>query len=221
MSSSRPSKRARTSAPAHSADDVLEIDPKGDLVIKVGTSPGVLMRVSSKHLSSASNVFDTLLSPNFAEGQTTHDTSNPLTLPDDNPTHMEILFKIIHSKIETATDIGSKDLAGIVLVSDKYDCIKAARFYVQTLLLNWLRDGENARSLLWKKRNRLRAPKYEGMSLPEALTIAYIMEDAALFSEISNQLFKKLDKAEISDMPKKLLELLPHDFRGKTTLTVR
>jgi hypothetical protein len=58
------------------------------------------------------------------------------------------------------------------------------------------------------------------MSLPEALIIAYMTEDAASFSEISNLLFKKLSKAEVLDMPKKPFDLLPGDFRCKIDVIV-
>jgi hypothetical protein len=108
MLSSRPSKRARTIAPPRSPDNVLEIESKGDLFIKLGTNLGDLMRVSSKHLASASNVFDNLLSSNFAEGRRIHNVSNPLLLPDDNPTRLDILFKIV-----SLEDCGRREVTSV------------------------------------------------------------------------------------------------------------
>lgn len=140
MSSSRPTKRARKAGPETSPDVVIAIDPKGDLVLKVGSKQPKLMRVSSKYMTIVSKVFNALLSPRFREGQTHHDASNPLELPDDQAEAMELICKLAHHKISKASIILASRLQALVVVCDKYGCLSSFATHVNAVLSTWLQD---------------------------------------------------------------------------------
>jgi hypothetical protein len=209
MSSANPTKRSRTRAPLRAPDDVLEIDRKGDLVIRAGITPTVLMRVSSKHLTMASDVFEALLGPHFAEGQEQHNEQNPLSFADDSATSLEILLRIIHHKMETG--VRPKDLPGLVIVSDKYGCISASRSYIHAALRGWF-TGD-------KKDLPAPSTAYYQLSIADALSVAYITQDIASFETASNLALKTLSKPQILKVTRGLAPLLPNDYTGTVLLT--
>ena len=210
MSTSRPTKRARKAGPEISPDDVIEIDPKGDLVLKVGSKQPKLMRVSSKHMTTVSKVFDALLSPRFREGQTHHDESNPLELPDDQAEAMELMCKLAHHKISKASTILASRLQALVVVCDKYDCLGPFAIHFNAVLSTWLQDFDSWGHWYVKSND-----VYLGLKLLDALCLSFLAGDAKSFERISQLVFKMMTGEQIlTKISKCLVQIMPTDFRG-------
>ena len=112
----------------------IDADPAGDLVLKLVSGDEVtLVRVHSKTLSLASPVFAAMLSPKFAEGQALEanrgmvDSTTTIDLPDDDPTGMSLLCKILHFKHDAAQrTVYSLDLLmRLAVICEKYDMSRA------------------------------------------------------------------------------------------------
>ena len=111
----------------------IDADPAGDVVLKLGSGDGVtLIRVHSKVLSLASPVFAAMLSPRFAEGRSLEDkkglfnSTTTIDLPDDDPTAMSLLCKILHYKEDAAQQAFHPldNLMKLAVICDKYNMSK-------------------------------------------------------------------------------------------------
>ena len=109
------------------------------------------MRVASKHLTTVSKVFEALLGPHFQEGQTQHDASNPLELPDDHPEATELMCKLAHHKVTTILDIEARELPGLTVVCDRYDCTGYFEIHVKGVLEKWLEKVEKLGSNSYRR----------------------------------------------------------------------
>ncbi|KAK5954166.1 hypothetical protein OHC33_004739 [Knufia fluminis] len=88
---------------------VIEMDPHGDLVVAPGDG-STRVKVNSALLCAVSPVFKTILGPLFKEGQSVHDTPNPLELPDDDPKAITNMFYLMHFDTdEIASNYGDWD----------------------------------------------------------------------------------------------------------------
>ena len=110
--------------------DTDRYDPDGNVVIVVqGQSPHPTRRflVSSKVLSLVSPVFAGLFSPRFFEGRELEKCACPeLTLHDDEPRTMGIIFAILHyHEPKELAHMNAGSLAVLAIHCDKYDCGKA------------------------------------------------------------------------------------------------
>ena len=85
-------------------------------MIAVGTDTPQLMRVSQKHLTMVSPIFEAMLGPKFAERQTVHNSTNPLKLLDDEIKGMTLMCKLAHHKIESTDGISAAELKSLVLL---------------------------------------------------------------------------------------------------------
>ncbi|KAK5940205.1 hypothetical protein PMZ80_007625 [Knufia obscura] len=102
---------------------VVDVAPCGDLVIAIGTGTDQkVAKVSTALLRIASSVFDKLLSPNYKEGNTTYDASNPLPFPEDEPTSMINLCQILHWKSDEVDTTAADWLQKLTVACDKYKC---------------------------------------------------------------------------------------------------
>ena len=121
----------------------------GDLVLEIGTSKKKPL-VSSTVLTNLSKVFAVLLGPNFKEGQTQRDATNPQTisLPDDDVTAVTHMCMMLHCKVvpefsnpggnatttDTTRDNHSLRLLKLAMVIDKYDCVDVLRLQINPLV---------------------------------------------------------------------------------------
>ena len=219
MSFASPAKRTRKQPPQHLSDDIIEIDPKGDLVVKVGTKNPMLMMLSSKHMTVISKVFQALLGHHFSEGQIQHDDQNPLLLPDDDPKAMSLMCKLAHHKIMQLSDIQANDLESLVVVCDKYDCVTAFKINFHAVLREWSNESKkhcwnHGTDLVYEAR-----PMYEKVHLLSALSIGFLTKDPPSFRIISNLTFQWLQDDNRhppgSQVPKQLASWMPPRFFGK------
>ncbi|KIW67461.1 hypothetical protein PV04_06710 [Phialophora macrospora] len=110
-----------------------DIDAAGDVVVQIGEER---VRISSKVMSLASPVFQAMFTSGFKEGMTHQATaSNPISMPDDDPTAFIYLSRAIHfqgSELPEHVDIAFfEKLAGLY---DKYQCAASIASYVQAPL---------------------------------------------------------------------------------------
>ena len=164
------------------SDQVIDreiIDDDGDVLIQ--TSPKEFL-VSSKILALASPVFKAMFKPNFLEGSTIRSEYHPLklTLPDDDPDALAVLFHTLHfSSKRTFLNLGADLQLDVARLSEKYDCITSI-------------SGESGRWL------RLLSKSDQGTSILWTLsTIAYLMGHTDEFSDITAKLVFKLTAAEL------------------------
>ena len=97
------------------------------------------LRVSSKHLTLVSPVFEAMLNGNFVEGQLQLSSKNPPTLhlPEDHPVGMEVLCGIIHHHPSTIQEVALIDIMMEVAgLSDKYGCQSATACWYYWRLLH-------------------------------------------------------------------------------------
>lgn len=171
---------ASTTNPA----DIVEIDPEGDTVVKVGGgAEGRLMRVSIKTLSLASEVFKVMLGPNWIEGQGTHSAERPLTLPEDDPQAMEILFKLAHFKIRDPDEIPVECLTRILLACDKYGYFDVFR--------RWL-------SPVKERFYRIKSESKIVQDLLDGVCIAHMFDDSNRFSICIDRLYHQASENDIT-----------------------
>ncbi|KAF7197560.1 hypothetical protein HII31_01063 [Pseudocercospora fuligena] len=141
------------------SEHVEKIAQLGDLVLQIGTSEKKIL-VSSTVLINLSKVFAVLLGPNFKEGQTQRDATNPQTisLPDDDATAMTHMCMLLHCKVvpefsnpggnttitQNTRDNHSLRILKLAMIIDKYDCVDVLRLQVNSLVwdnLDRFRNG--------------------------------------------------------------------------------
>lgn len=178
-----------------------EIDPKGDIVVKVGDSTeGRFMRVSIKTLSLASEVFNTMLGPKWIEGQTTHSAENPLALPEDDPQAMEILFKLAHLKIHNPDEIPTDCLPGLLVVCDKYGCFNTFQYWLSHTKERWFSGNGKPETT---------------QELLQGICIAHIFDDSDKFSHFVGRLYKQASGNDIrAFMESSLCTIMSTKFQG-------
>jgi hypothetical protein len=112
--------------PAH--EDILEIDPSGDVLFSVGSSPpNARLLVSSKVLSLTSPVFDAMFSPHFKEGShLSPEVPSEVPLPDDEPEAMTVLCNCLHFRNgHVPRNVDFPLLRSLAVLCDKYNCAKS------------------------------------------------------------------------------------------------
>jgi hypothetical protein len=108
---------------------VTDIDPDGDLVLRVGAEFGkaIAFRVCSGTMRRASPVWKKMLFGPWKESKPS-DGAWFVDLPDDKPWPVQILLAIIHSKFNLVYSFMTlSQLHDILVVTDKYDMISVIR----------------------------------------------------------------------------------------------
>lgn len=97
-------------------------------------SEQIRMRVSSKHLTLASNVFRTLFRGSFQEGVTLRTKGTvEIPLPDDHPTALLILLNIVHGHTRRVPrQVDFRMLTQIAILVDKYQCHEAVEMFTDS-----------------------------------------------------------------------------------------
>lgn len=151
----------------------IAVDPNGDLTTAIGRgSAQKLVKISSATVKRKSPVFRAMLGPSFREGRITHDDSNPLTLPDDDPTSMINLFQIMHGQRKQVDTEKQDWIQELVVVCDKYECAWDLMAFIHTEM-----ERNNA--------SRLRSSPDPNFPLLDALIIAGLTGDRECFEKRS------------------------------------
>ncbi|CAJ2504019.1 Uu.00g114130.m01.CDS01 [Anthostomella pinea] len=103
------------------------IDPRGDLILEVGSDDSkAAFVVCSRALSRSSPFWEKILYGEFSESQKMHlergDAEWVVKLPDDDPDAMKVLLDISHSRFADVPQVMYPDeLYPITVITDKYD----------------------------------------------------------------------------------------------------
>ncbi|KAF3926483.1 hypothetical protein AA313_de0208082 [Arthrobotrys entomopaga] len=127
------------------------IDANYDCEVQVSElSPVHVFRVSSANLRLASPIFAKSIDPNSPWPKTySAEDILQITLHDDDPQILEILFKLMHFQMDSIPKrLGLKNIFQLALTCDKYSCIDIAKPLIQEFLAD-LREAENDR--FWKE----------------------------------------------------------------------
>ncbi|KAH5617660.1 hypothetical protein HBI23_251470 [Parastagonospora nodorum] len=119
---------------------LVDIIPDGDCILVVGPDMTKL-RVHSLFLTAASKPFSAMFTPNWKEGDALFSQSEPMEilLPEDNATSMRLICAIIHHQNQDVPDnLSARNILGVAVAADKYDCVLALRFASE----NWF-HGRN------------------------------------------------------------------------------
>lgn len=155
------------------------LDDEGDVMLVVGRSEPCRIRVSSKILSLASDVFKAMFSPRFREGSSLRSAENRSTepmiidLPEDDPAAMLSLCQLLHCQIDMLDphpDVMT--LLSLATVCDKYNCVPALR-YPSHIWLNPLVDFTGANNL------------------NDLLVASYLFDCAEVFTKVTCKLLEK------------------------------
>ncbi|KUI59249.1 hypothetical protein VP1G_06544 [Cytospora mali] len=113
------------------------IQPGGDVVFVIGAE-GRRLCVSSTVLKNSSPVLNSLLGPNFAEGQKLLNEWNAaISLPEDDHVALTIILCVLHGRNDRVPKVFPGDkLCDIAALCDKYDLFVPLKFAYQ----QWL-DG--------------------------------------------------------------------------------
>ncbi|MCJ1382309.1 hypothetical protein MMC17_005422 [Xylographa soralifera] len=120
---------------------VVEIDPKGDVVLELNCSDATTrLLVSSKILAMVSPVFAAMFNSQFKEGL--HNTKPGLypavPLPEDDAIAFEVICNVVHYRHKhVPLDPPLKQLVNIAIIADKYEIREP--LYAYSVL--WLRSG--------------------------------------------------------------------------------
>lgn len=100
----------------------------GDLILIVGPEKARL-RVHSKCLRVASDVFDAMFGENWSEGQgLSTQAPKEIVLDDDNAFAMRTICLILHHSPGVPEVLSGREMAIIAIVADKYDLANALRY---------------------------------------------------------------------------------------------
>ena len=155
------------------------LDDEGDIMLVVGRSEPCRIRVSSKILSLASNVFKAMFGPHYREGLSLRSAVNPtaepiiITLSEDDPTAMLSLCQLLHYQIDMVDprpDVTT--LLALATICDKYNCAGAIR-YASHIWLNLLVDSAGVGGL-----NHI-------------LIASYLFDCAVMFTKVTSKLLKE------------------------------
>lgn len=185
---------------------MIEIDPEGDLILKVGTDDKQQsIRVSRSVLKLASPVFKAMLGPNFAESDAT-----VVDLPDDDPQAMRDLCKVVHLRTSELNMRDRSWVLGLAVVCDKYQCTQQCRHVFDLVLGNYSSDSLTGES--WSDT----VSSYTKLSLTDVVGIAYVLNDSKLFWKATRDAMSTVSAYELAKAPETdILEMLPTCLMGK------
>lgn len=128
----------------HNQEAFVNMAPDGDCILVVGPDT-VKLRVHSLFLRTASRPFSAMFTPEWKEGNALLSQAGPIEilLPEDDATHMRLLCAIIHNKNEEVpANLPARNVLGVAIAADKYDCVQAVKFASD----NWLRGRHDETS---------------------------------------------------------------------------
>ncbi|MCJ1397827.1 hypothetical protein MMC11_001023 [Xylographa trunciseda] len=119
------SRQLRSLKMENAKSSVVEIDPKGDVVLVLNCQDEKKkLLVSSRILSMVSPVFAAMLNSQFKEGlhNVTPGISHKVSLPDDDAIAFEIICNVIHYRHKhVPIDPSLEQLVNIAVIADKYE----------------------------------------------------------------------------------------------------
>lgn len=159
------------------AQDHVEIDPTGDLILQINSeSTQHTLRVSSKALCLASPVFRTMLgSPRFLEGRAIQsasaDSPFQLQLHDDDYESLLMIINTVHLRPrKIPPTLSVEAFYQLAVVCDKYD--------VAEIFLPWV--------MIWAA-DLGKAPR-EHLACPRWLVISWVFRLSKIFEAVTKEM---------------------------------
>ncbi|KAK2016780.1 hypothetical protein LZ32DRAFT_635713 [Colletotrichum eremochloae] len=144
--------------------NITDLDKRGDLILRFGASLTKDLRVCSRTMARASDVFEKMLFGPFKESQK-EDKEWVIELPEDNIKPMTTILAIAHCCHKKVPDsVTISELFELLILGDKYDMTHHLRHYLRewvpqtedvdfgedTLLLAWIARNLGAKELFEK-----------------------------------------------------------------------
>ena len=85
-----------------------------------------------------------MLTGKFSEGSSGHDASNPLELPEDDPSAMWLMCMLLTHLISDVKKIEPTQLPELAVICDKYQCLISLRIAFQMRLNQYVLDAKKA-----------------------------------------------------------------------------
>ncbi|EXJ56894.1 hypothetical protein A1O7_07238 [Cladophialophora yegresii CBS 114405] len=129
---------------ATASDTVINLDPNGDLLLKIGKmetpEKARQLRISTSIMTLVSPFFKAMLKGNFQEGQLALSETNPPTLDLDveDVEAMTTLCQIIHHGRAAQQPVHLEHLVRVATLSDMYGCQSATASWFHSQLLQRL-----------------------------------------------------------------------------------
>lgn len=117
---------------SESQSEMITIAATGDVILVAGQH-SVKLRVNSTILRTASQVFEAMLGPNFAEGQELSSTTpKEIKLEEDDAEAMKVICQVLHFKLANVPHAVDPPLfLNISKLVDKYFLQEAFTFYIE------------------------------------------------------------------------------------------
>lgn len=163
--------------------DLIDIDPNGKVILKVGSDDDVRrVRVSKEFLAAVSPVFKAMLRKGrFAEGATSDgENGKEVCLPKDSATAMLAYLKMCHHQHEVLESLSSSDVRDLLEIIEKYQSMTQFRM----LIVYWLRSA-------WAD-----WPRRIGGDLIILLDVAFVVKEERTFRAMSQFLSQSVKTSE-------------------------
>ena len=184
-----------------SEDITMVVDPSGDVILVVGSTPhSKNVQVSSHVLSLASTVFKAMFSPHFQEGQrimASSGTSVTISLPDDDPEAACLACEILHHKTDNTMENPNVELlAKLATFAEKYHCARSLR--------------PSTHCWIQKLQSGTKPAGYK-----DFLVVSYLFDDPHLFHKLTRDMALDHSGSFLQLLSEHGQEILPATFASK------
>lgn len=197
----------------HAIIDIVD-DPVGDIVIRVGTDGDArLVRAHKNVLVMSSPILKTLLTSQNPHNvrKRIYTADDPLLLQADEPAAFVDLCNILHQQATGTQEVPLHRLPAVAIVAHKYGCAERIRSSISLPLHTFFGPDPNA---------DMRALNIAGLSMLDAICIAYVAGDAKLFARATRRAMVQFDHNWLSQIPENgLAAVLPKSVFDRLLLT--
>ncbi|KAL9116612.1 MAG: hypothetical protein Q9187_006864 [Circinaria calcarea] len=181
--------------------DIVDIDPHGDVILTVGPTRKKL-RVSSSALSLASSVLRAMFNSSFLEGTITNGIRG-ISLPDDDAEAFTVLCNIAHLRAKSVDFSTFSLFERLSVLCDKYDATEAAMPWSTLYFLQHFRGYEDP----------LTPPSLK------MLQVAFAYNNAITFAMVSKAVLGGSSRRKLLEIDGSSggYEILPPGFVGNQT----
>lgn len=154
-----------------------DIDPNGDLLLKVGAGiEAVDILVSSTSISTSSDVFAKMLFWPFQES-----VNKVINMPEDSPKEVLLFSFAAHGQVSQVDDLDADNIRGLIMLSDKYMCHLIVLPYLLEILWDYIRWIDHCTENL-AEQQALFPQRYAGLRLEDIIVFAVVFEAEDLFA---------------------------------------
>jgi hypothetical protein len=127
-----PSEAASSDTTPTLVDALIELDPRGDVILAIQKDDGTLVhrvRCCSRILELSSGVFSAMFASTLREGSKLRGQDCPtLDFREEHPDGMLNLLKILHHR-EDEVPLSLEKVSAVAIETDKFDCSRALQYW--------------------------------------------------------------------------------------------